>query len=102
MLKQEIKAMIIVNIFLFLFLGLADYGIGNELNSYPHDLRYINWSPFLIQDSHAYTFVNGNLVGIGGDVLMLNIPFWLFLIAVVTNIYFLFRFQRSKETKQSG
>ena len=99
--KKEFKAMIILNIVLFLLIGLGDYGIGNEFNSYPNDLRYIRWSPFMIQDSHAYTFLNGNLVGIGGDVLMLNFPFWLFLIAIAMNLYFLFRLQKSKETKQN-
>ncbi len=93
--------MIIVNIVLLLLIGLGDYGIGNEFNNYPNDLRYIRWSPFMIQDSHAYTFLNGNLVGIGGDVLMLNFPFWLFLIAIAMNLYFLFRLQKSKETKQN-
>jgi len=99
--KQEFKIMIIVNIFLFLFIGLANFGIANELNSYPNDLRYVRWTPFMIQDSHAYTFVNGNLVGVGGDYLMFNFPFWLFLIAIAMNVYFLFRLQRSIETKQS-
>jgi predicted RND superfamily exporter protein len=46
--------------------------------------------------------VNGNnYVGIGSDVLMLNVPFWLFFIAIAVNLYFIFRLQRSKETKQN-
>jgi hypothetical protein len=97
---KDSKLMILANVFLSLLFVLANYGIGNEFNSYPHDLRYIHWSPFLIQDSHAYTFVNGNLVGIGGDVLIYNFPFWIFFVAIAVNIIFFYRLQRTKETSQ--
>ncbi len=99
--SKQFKLIILVNALLILLFVLSEYQIGSELNSYPNDLRYIRWSPFDIQDSHAYTFVNGNLVGIGGHVLMLNFPFWLFFAAIAINMYFIYRLQRSKETKQT-
>lgn len=67
----------------------------NEFNSYPQDLRFVHWSAFLIQDSHAGTFMNGNYVGIGGDVLMVNFPFWIFFVAIAVNFYFMVRFYRN-------
>jgi hypothetical protein len=99
--SKQFKLIILVNALLILLFVLSEYQIGNELNSYPNDLRYIRWSPFDIQDSHAYAFVNGNLVGIGAHVLMLNFPFWLFFTAIAINMYFIYRLQKSKDTKQT-
>jgi 4-hydroxybenzoate polyprenyltransferase len=80
---------------------LAEYGIGNELNSYPNYLRQIHWSPVLIQDSHVGAFVNGNWVGVGGDYFLVNFPFWLLFVAIAVNIYFIYTLQRKSEIKQT-
>jgi hypothetical protein len=97
---KQFKLMIFVNFLLILFFVLAEFGIGNELNSYPNDLRYIRWSPFVIQDVHAGAFINGNWVAVGATTLTINFPFWLFFVAMAVNLYFMFKLQRSKETKQ--
>jgi hypothetical protein len=98
---RQFKLMIFVNVILILFFVLAEYGIGNELNSYPNDLHYISWSPFVIQDVHAGALINGNWVPVGSTTFTINFPFWLFFVAIAVNLYFMFRLQRGKETKQN-
>ena len=99
--SKQFKLIILVNALLMLLFVLSEYSIGNELNSYPNDLRYIRWSPFVIQDVHAGALINGNWVAVGATTLTINFPFWLFFVAIAVNLYFMFRLQRSKETKQT-
>ena len=96
-LSKQLGIIVAVNVVLILLFVLAEYGIGNELNSYPNDLHYIRWSPFLIQDNHAGAFVNGNWVAVGAIYLTINFPFWLFFASTAINLIFIVKLLRDKE-----
>ena len=82
---------VVVNAVLIWLFVSANYFIGNELNSYPNELRYIRWSLFLIQDSHAAS---------GAIVQIPNYPFWLFFASTAINLFFIIISLRIK--KQNG
>jgi hypothetical protein len=97
---KQFKLMILVNILLSLLFFFSNFSIWAELNSDPTVLRSVVFTPFSITDSHAGSVVNGNqFIPLSGIVGMLNFPFLLFFIAIAVNISFIFRLQRSKETK---
>ena len=99
--SKQFKLIIFVNILLILLFVSAEYGLENQFNSHPNELHSIRWSPFVIQDVQAGAFINGNWVAVGATTLTINFPFWLFFVAIAVNLYFMFRLQRSKETKQT-
>lgn len=100
---KQFKLMLLANIFLILFFVLTSYSIANDFNSSPNDLLYVKWNFFgFIHILHSGYLVNGNYYDIGADRLFIDFPFWLFFVTVAVNMYFMFKLQRSNETKQNS
>lgn len=97
---RKLTPAILTNAILIFLYVYFNYAVWAELNGEPNMLRLIKFGPFSIQDSHIGTLINGTqFVSVNGIVLMQNYPFWLFFVAIAINFYFLFRMQRSNETK---
>ena len=80
-----------VNAFLIWVFVLANYSIGNEINSNSMTESYFRWSPFSIQFANPAT---------GALFVISNLPFWVFFLSTAINMFFILILLRSKETKQ--
>jgi hypothetical protein len=99
MTKKLMPIIVTVNTILVLLFVVTNYTVWEELNSEPTMLRYVNFGPFMIQDSHAGTIINGTQWSpVNGIVLMQNVPFWLFFIAIGVNLIFIIILAKNKQS----
>ncbi len=97
---RQLKTVIIVNFLLILFFVSVNYGIWNEFSSHIEALGFTRMGPVWIEHTLSGAFFNGNWVGIGGTVMMLNWPFWLFFISTAVNLYFIVRLSKRNVDKK--
>jgi hypothetical protein len=93
--KDSKKLMVKINVLLGLLYGVSSYVLWMSVNQWVDWNVASNWSPLLIT---PYRIPDLPTVEMPLSSL-LNIPFVLFWIMFALNLYFLFRLQRSKETK---
>jgi len=96
--QKQFKLMILANVFLSLLYVYTNYLIWASFSESTAWFHSIHFDPFII-DYYKDYFVNGQMMGYNGKFNLVNYPFWLFFIAIAVNIYFMYRLQRSKETK---
>ncbi|NLE06264.1 MAG: hypothetical protein GX638_15870 [Crenarchaeota archaeon] len=96
---RALRTIIVVNVLLLVFFILANFWIWGEFNSHINALGSGMLGPIWLQHTLSGAFVNGEWIGIGATTLILNFPFWLFFISTAINLYFIYRLQRSKDTK---
>ena len=94
------RSIVIVNVVLVLLFVVANYGIWTMVNSNNH-LDYTTMNPINVIESMWGDVVDGKIYRIDGMGILPNFPFWIFFIAIAVNLYFIYRLQRSKETKQT-
>ncbi len=90
--KTIVLAMILINVLLSVLFVASNYAIWNKVNA--DDYSSPNWTPIGI----GYTvrgYFNGELV-YDGLVFVYNYPFWLFWVAIITNMLFAIILLRSK------
>ncbi len=94
--QRQFKLMILVNgllVFLYVFSNWAEYSI-MAIGSFHDDVTIQPYFPF-------YFTVTRFNVGFSA-ILFLNYPLTIFLTAMLVNLYFIFRLQRSKETRPTA
>jgi hypothetical protein len=99
--RQNFILMILANgffVFLYVFLNWAEYyGLQSDVNQFGNSLAVNTSFPWYIQYSGGGTLTNPGTF----TWFDLNFTLWLFLLATVVNMYFIFRLQGNKETKQN-
>jgi hypothetical protein len=90
--SKQFKLMFLVNVVLGLLFAYSNYYIWNVLNNIRGlSFGYTNWSALLIQVD----------TGMGFLTPIINFPFIIFWVLLITNLYFIYRLERSKEAKQT-
>ena len=89
---------IVVNALLILLFLIANYAMWNMVNSNTH-LGHTTMNPLYVIES-MWGVVDGKIYRIDGMGIMPNLPFWLFFVTIAVNFYFIYKLQRSNETKQ--
>jgi hypothetical protein len=90
--SKQLKLMLFVNAVLGLLFVYSDYYIWSLLNN-TRALSVVNtdWSALLIQVDTGMDFLTP----------IINFPFIIFWVLLITNLYFIYRLARNKETKQT-
>ena len=100
MIRNRFKVEITFNLVLALiFLG-SNFQIWERFNDQTYIVGSIHFDPLMIQLSQRMAYTAGNWLPLNTIVTEPNFPFWLFFVAIAVNLYFIFRLQRSIETKQ--
>jgi hypothetical protein len=95
--SRQLRDLILIDLVLgFLYL-LADYGVFAQADSFGREGYGFAWSPILI---HPKAYQNTPTFS-GVIPSIINFPFLLFCLTVVANIGFVYRIQRSKDTRSA-
>ena len=97
----KLRTVIIVNVFLILFFVYSNYGIWSEFNS-QGGLGTSGLGPVWIERAVSGAFIDGQWIAIGGSIMILNWPFWLFFISTAVNLYFIVKLVKSKQNQTSN
>jgi hypothetical protein len=96
---RQVKLMILANavfVFLYGFFNWAEYSM---LTTFSKTMIQGNF-PFYILITEITSPSNPPVTGFRSN-LFLNYPLVIFLLSTILNMYFIFRLQKSKETKQN-
>ena len=88
-----VKLAIVTNSILSLLFVLSNYVIWDSFNRW--QVTFSRWNPIAI----VYTpgeYQNGYHAIVSGQFMILNLPFWIFWVLMVANLYFVFKLQKSK------
>jgi hypothetical protein len=92
-----IKYAIIINIVLTSAFIYGNYSLWNFVNGDEPLLISSHWGPFTISTLHHY-YNDGQLSTAQTVFFALNIPFWLFWIAIAANLFLIIMLGRRKNT----
>ena len=83
--KTILIAMILANILLGVLFVASNYAIWEEINA--QDYASPNWSPNMI-NYMPRIYSNGELIPASTVIVLFNYPFWIYWVAMITNILF--------------
>lgn len=94
------KYAIVVNLTLALLFVYSNFSLWNSVNAeYPY-LIASHWSPLGISAPH-YIISNGSFAIVQTIYLYWNIPFWIFWVLLIANLYFILKIIK-KEVNQTS
>jgi hypothetical protein len=94
--QTQAKLMIVFNLLFGLMYAFSSFQLWDYVNSWLHISIASRWSAFNVH----FTFVGSGMPPPMAKFYdQLNAPFILFWVILAINLYFIFRLQRSKETK---
>jgi choline-glycine betaine transporter len=97
--RNTAKYAIVINILLALIFVYSNFSLWSLVNGeYPY-LIASHWSPLGIVAPH-YVLIDGSVSIVQTVYLYWNIPFWIFWVLMIVNVYFILRIGKELE-KQS-
>ncbi len=92
------KIALALNLILGLLFLISSFSLWLSVNSeYPY-LTVSHWSPFMVVASHYYVNADGTFDIAQGIFLSWNFPFWIFLILLIVNLYFIIKISKAQQS----
>ena len=99
---RKLAPIITVNVLLGLTFILSNYDLWDFAQSSTGLVQLVQFDPFWIRTIQLGALVNGQIMPVNAVTApYFNLPFWTFFVTIAVNMFFIYRLQRSKETKQS-
>ncbi len=87
---------IITNILLALLFIYSNFALWNSINgNSTTKLITSHWNPLFVTARH-YSYINGIFATVQGIFSYCNTPFWIFLMLLAVNIFFLLKLSKDK------
>ncbi len=97
--------MLLANVLLILLFVYANYAIWEVINFHRAVNYFLAHGNGITGEPQTVTsgpfFIYNHGVDMNGGTSMFNSPFWIFFVAIAVNIYFMFKLQKTNETKQN-
>jgi|WetSurMetagenome_2_1015567.scaffolds.fasta_scaffold1054886_1 hypothetical protein len=93
------KVAIVANLIMGLLFLYSNFSLWSLVNAeYPY-LINSHWSPLGISAPHYYVNSNGSLDIMQRVFSYFNFPFWIFFVALVVNLYFIYKISKEQNIR---
>jgi hypothetical protein len=92
-----VRDALITNLTIAVLFVLSNASLWSQINGNGHSLIVASyWNPLTVMASHYGYAVNGELVAGLGIFHYYNMPFWIFFVVIVVNLYFIYKLSKNQ------